>query len=94
VQENLAELHRFFAGKIVINGPQQLERLIQLLIVVKDLRAPGRAGEALFSTFSATDLAAILHKDTAHSHIHLVVNRIGLDTHVLDGRNKLKQLDQ
>jgi hypothetical protein len=64
VQENLAELHRFFAGKIVINGPQQLERLIRLLIVVKDLRAPGRAGEALFSTFSTTDLAAILRQFT------------------------------
>ncbi len=64
VQENLAELHRFFAGKIVINGPQQLERLIQLLIVVKDLRAPGRAGDALFSSFSTTDLAAILRQFT------------------------------
>jgi hypothetical protein len=64
VEENLAELHRSFAGKIVISGPQQLERLIQLLVVVKDLRAPGKAGEALFASFSTTDLAAILRQFT------------------------------
>jgi Relaxase/Mobilisation nuclease domain len=44
--------------------------------------------------FAQHQYVVILHKDTAHSHIHLVVNRIGLDTHVLDGRNKLKQMDQ
>jgi hypothetical protein len=64
VQENLTALHRSFAGKIVINGPQQLERFIKLLIIVKDLRAPGKPGEALFSSFSTTDLAAILRQFT------------------------------
>jgi hypothetical protein len=64
VQENLTELHRSFAGNIVINGPQQLERLIKLLIVVKDMRGPGKAGENLFSSFSTTDLAAILRQFT------------------------------
>lgn len=44
--------------------------------------------------FAQHQYVVILHKDTAHSHIHLVVNRIGLDTHVLDGRNKLKLMDQ
>jgi hypothetical protein len=64
VQENLTALHRSFAGKIVINGPQQLERFIKLLIVVKDLRAPGKEVETLFSSCSTTDLAAILRQFT------------------------------
>ena len=69
VQENLAELHRSFAGKIVINGQQQLERFIKLLILVKDLRAPGKEVETLFSSFSTTDLAAILRQFTElHDH--------------------------
>ena len=44
--------------------------------------------------FAQHQYVVILHKDTAHSHIHLVVNRIGLDTHLLDGWNKLKQVDR
>jgi hypothetical protein len=64
LEEKLAEAQRSFTGKIVINGPQQLERLIQLLIVVKDLRSPGKGGGALFSSFSTTDLAAILRQFT------------------------------
>jgi hypothetical protein len=64
MEETMSELKRSFDGKIVINGPQQLERLIQLLILVRDLRAPGKTGEALFSTFSTTDMAAILRQFT------------------------------
>src|SRR6185437_10255230 len=61
-QQSLAELGRSYAGNIVIHEPRQLERLIQLLIVLKDLRAPGTKGEALFTDFSTTDLAAILRQ--------------------------------
>ena len=69
LEEKLAEAHRSFAGKIVINGPQQMERLIKLLILVKDLRAPGKEVETLFSSFSTTDLAAILRQFTElHDH--------------------------
>jgi hypothetical protein len=64
MQEKLSEMGRSFAGKIVITDPQQLEGLIQLLILLKDLRAPGKTGEALFSSFSTTDLAAILRQFT------------------------------
>jgi hypothetical protein len=69
LEEKLAETHRSFAGKIVINGPQQLERFIKLLILVKDLRAPGKEVETLFSSFSTTDLSAILRQFTElHDH--------------------------
>jgi relaxase-like protein len=44
--------------------------------------------------FAQHQYVVILHKDTAHSHIHLVVNRIGPDKHLLDGWNRLKQVDQ
>lgn len=64
LDEKLAEVQRSHAGKIVISGQQQLDRFIQLLILAKDLRAPGRAGEVLFSSFSTTDMAAILRQFT------------------------------
>jgi hypothetical protein len=44
--------------------------------------------------FEQHQYVVILHKDTAHPHIHLVVNRIGPDDHLLDGRHKLKQIDR
>jgi hypothetical protein len=62
IEEHMAELKRSFDGKIVINGSHQLEKLIQLLILVKDLRAPGKTGAPLFSSFSTTDMAAILRQ--------------------------------
>ncbi|HEV2481490.1 MAG TPA: hypothetical protein VGS79_17590 [Puia sp.] len=61
-QQSLAELARSYAGNIVIRDPRQSERLIQLLILLKDLRAPGKTGETLFTDFSTTDLAAILRQ--------------------------------
>ena len=61
-QQSLAELGRSYAGNIVIREQRQLERLIQLLILVKDLRTPGPKGDALFTDFSSTDLAAILRQ--------------------------------
>jgi len=39
LRENLSEVTRSFSGKIVINGSQQVERLMQLLILLEDLRA-------------------------------------------------------
>ena len=68
LEEKLAEIQRSFAGKIVIDGQQQLERFIQLLILVKDLRAPGKSGELLFTSFSTTDIAAILRQFTELSN--------------------------
>lgn len=62
IEHSLAEMVRAYAGNIVIRDSRQLERLIQLLILVKDLRAPGTKGEALFTDFSSTDLAAILRQ--------------------------------
>lgn len=64
VEHSLAELVRPYAGNIVIREARQLERLIQLLTLVKDLRAPGTKGEALFTDFSSTDLAAVLRHIT------------------------------
>lgn len=63
-EEKMAEVQRSYAGKIVIDSQQQLERFIQLLILLKELRAPGRSGEMLFSSFSTTDMAAILRQFT------------------------------
>lgn len=62
IEHNLAEMVRSYAGNIVMRDARQHELLIQLLILVKDLRAPGAKGEALFTDFSSTDLAAILRQ--------------------------------
>ena len=62
VSHYLGEISRSYAGNIVLHDSRQLERLIQLLIVVKDLRSPGKNGEALFAGFSTTDLAAVLRQ--------------------------------
>jgi hypothetical protein len=35
----------------------------------------------------------ILHKDTPHPHVHLVVNRIGPEKHFMDSTDVLKQVD-
>jgi hypothetical protein len=61
-QQNLAEMFRSYNGNIVMHESRQLERLIQLLILVKDLRSPDKKGNALFADFSTTDLAAILRQ--------------------------------
>jgi len=61
-QQSLAESTRSYAGNIVIREARQLERLIQLLILVKNLRSPDKKGDSLFTDFSTTDLAAILRQ--------------------------------
>jgi hypothetical protein len=44
--------------------------------------------------FEQHQYVVVLHKDTAHPHIHLVVNRIGADKHVMDDSGILKLVDQ
>jgi Relaxase/Mobilisation nuclease domain len=44
--------------------------------------------------FERHQYMVIQHKDTEHSHIHLVVNRIGFDSHRMDSDYILKRIDQ
>ena len=49
-----------FPGKIELNNQLNMEKYIQLLILTKELKTPGKDGEYLFKNFSSTDLAGIL----------------------------------
>lgn len=44
--------------------------------------------------FEHHQYVVILHKDTAHPHVHLVVNRVATDKHLMDGWQMLKRVDQ
>jgi hypothetical protein len=61
-ESKMNELTQSFAGKITLNNHYHQVRLIQLLILLKDLQAPGRKVQPLFKSFSSTDLAAILRQ--------------------------------
>ena len=56
------ELTQSFSGKITLNNFHHQGRLIQLFILLKDLKAPGKKFQPLFKSFSSTDLAAILRQ--------------------------------
>lgn len=53
----------FPAGSIELNNHNNLEKLIQLYILVMAIKSPGEVapGNKLFKRFSSTDLASILH---------------------------------
>jgi hypothetical protein len=44
--------------------------------------------------FEQHQYVVVLHKDTAHPHIHLVVNRIGADGHVMEDSQILRRIDR
>ncbi|HEX3933656.1 MAG TPA: relaxase/mobilization nuclease domain-containing protein [Puia sp.] len=44
--------------------------------------------------FEKHQYVVILHKDTEHPHVHLVVNRIGADKHLMAETNMFKRIDQ
>ena len=62
VEAGLKEVAQSYRGRIVMTDNRSLDRIIQLLLLVKDLRAPGKEISPLFSNFSQTDIVAILHQ--------------------------------
>ena len=77
-----------FPGKIELNNQLNMEKVIQLLILTKDLKIPGRDGEYLFKNFSNTDLAGILCQfenlgelrlNTLQKKVAEAKNRLNLD---------------
>lgn len=44
--------------------------------------------------FEKHQYVVILHKDTLHPHVHLVVNRIQADKHLMAATNMFKRIDQ
>jgi hypothetical protein len=60
-----------FAGSISMFGEHHLERMVQLLILVKELSATGTMGQPLFRSFSNTDLAAVMRQFEAFRGMRL-----------------------
>ena len=62
VEASMKEVAQSYQGRIVVSDERSLDRVIQLLLLVKDLRAPGKTISLLFRKFSQTDIASILHQ--------------------------------
>ena len=58
----MEEIIRSYAGKIVFNNQHHKEKFIQVLILLQNLKAPGKKAELLFHRFTATDMTSILRQ--------------------------------
>ncbi len=59
-EASLKEVAQAYRGRIEVYDERSLDRIIQLLLLVKDLRSPGKPISQLFRKFSQTDIASIL----------------------------------
>ena len=51
-----------FAGRISVSNEQHLDRVVQLFVLLQQVKSPGSPGEPLFRSFTAVDLAALLRQ--------------------------------
>ena len=58
----MQEMARSYAGKIAFNNQHHKEKFIQVLILLQDLKTPGKKAELLFERFTTTDLASIIRQ--------------------------------
>jgi len=66
IEEKVSVLVQTHAGSIALFNQHHTTKLIQLMIVLQDLRSAGKKPTALFKTFTVTDLAAILRQFTEY----------------------------
>jgi hypothetical protein len=79
VEPRMAELTQSFAGKINLNNQLHLTKVIQVLLLLKELNAPGKKPLPLFKNFSTTDMAAILRQfeELRDKKVNTIQVRIG-----------------
>ena len=96
VETSMSEVTRSHKGKIVIDQPHHLERFVQLLIMIKDIKAPGRVGAPVFREFSATDLAAILRHIQTFKEMKLnsLQKRITEESRKLSGDERAQKMQK
>jgi len=58
----VSDLLRTYMGKVDLYNEHHMTKLIQLLRILRNLKAPGKKSVPLFKTFSDTDMAAILRQ--------------------------------
>ncbi|HMI60046.1 MAG TPA: hypothetical protein VK518_04035 [Puia sp.] len=62
VEPQMAEVMQSFAGKITLYNHHHLTKVIQVFLLLKELKAPGKKPLQLFENFSTTDMAAVLRQ--------------------------------
>lgn len=79
VEPRMVELTQSFAGKINLNNHLHLTKVIQVLLLLKELNAPGKKPLPLFKNFSTTDMAAILRQfeELRDKKVNTIQVRIG-----------------
>jgi hypothetical protein len=58
----MEEMARSYTGKIAFNNKNHQEKFIELLLLLQNLKAPGKKSELLFHRCTATDLASIIRQ--------------------------------
>lgn len=76
-------------GKIALNNKTHLEKFIQVLILLKELQAPGEKVEYMFSDFSFTDMAGFLRQFEKLANMRTNT----LQRKISDANNALKMND-
>ncbi len=89
VEPRMAELTQSFAGKIILNSHHHLTKVIQVLLLLKELNAPGKKPLPLFKNFSTTDMAAVLRQfeELREKKVNTIQAKIG------DARDQLRPDD-
>jgi hypothetical protein len=62
IEPKMTELLQSLSGNIVLNNRHHTNRIIQVFILLKDMKAPGKTHQPLFKAFSATDIVALLRQ--------------------------------
>lgn len=62
VEPKMAELLQSLSGNIVLNNRHHMNKVVQVFILLKDMKAPGKTHQPLFKAFSATDIVAFLRQ--------------------------------
>lgn len=62
METTLGAITESYSGKIKLYNQHQMEKVIQVFILIQTMKAPGKKAELLFERFTKTDIAAILRQ--------------------------------
>lgn len=62
LEAGMKEVAQSLSGRIVVSDERNLDRIIQLLLLLKEVRAPGKPIWPLFRRFKQSDIASIMHQ--------------------------------
>ena len=62
LETTLGAISESYSGKITLYNQHQMEKVIQVFILIQTMRAPGKKAEPLFGRFTKTDITALLRQ--------------------------------